>query len=449
MTSNILASCPGAIDVTLKTDVVGGQDCQGYNYLWNYQGHTESSLDSVGSGTFSVTVTDLVGCTAVARLTITSGIVPVVNLGSDVTVCPVAPHTFYLQGYNYDRYVWSTGETSRTNITVSDVGTYGITATSEDGCQTKDSVRLLNHVLDQDFITSSTGSLDLCEGRSLTLQSDPALSSINSWSTTATTRDIDIDTGGIFWLSAVDKNKCSVSDTVEVNFLPGSPPTINPAVICFGSQAVLSTSETYTAYVWSTGSTNDTCMVSTADSYTVTVTDSLGCIRSSPAVLVAEVQLPVPVLDSGNSKLYTSQPFASYQWLRNDTVMTGKTGDTLVPPGGGSYSVIVTDTNGCSSTSNTVVVGIEQQARVLTGLSVYPNPSEGIVHLQTQRAIDFPVRVEVWDMYGKMVRAFQMAHLMKEVGFELSDLAAGPYLMRITTIQQNKTRQTTIRFALE
>jgi hypothetical protein len=63
--------------------------------------------------------------------------------------------------------------------------------------------------------------------------------------------------------------------------------------------------------------------------------------------------------------------------------------------------------------------------------------------------IDWPMTVEIWDMFGKKLHVYEMAHLMDVASFDLSDIAAGPYLMKITSFQRNKTQQAVIRFVIE
>jgi hypothetical protein len=113
---------------------------------------------------------------------------------------------------------------------------------------------------------------------------------------------------------------------------------------------------------------------------------------------------------------------------------------------------MVTDSNGCSSTSEAIylnTVGVADAVNDLHGLVLYPNPSLGIVNLRTLDPIDWPLQVEVWDMFGQKVRTYDMAHLMDVVTFDLNDLAAAPYLIKITTFKHNKTEQAVIRFVKE
>lgn len=113
--------------------------------------------------------------------------------------------------------------------------------------------------------------------------------------------------------------------------------------------------------------TNDTLSVLTAKapgSYSVKVATGSACYSFAPAVAVTVHQLPpaqlttlsTPVFCQGDSILMTANagPRYTYQWQRNNAAVSGATDDSLSVRTAGTYNVIVTDSNGCSSLSNTV-----------------------------------------------------------------------------------------------
>ncbi len=102
-----------------------------------------------------------------------------------------------------------------------------------------------------------------------------------------------------------------------------------------------------------TDTTSEKITVSSTGNYTVQVTNAAGCSGTSTAVSVTINPLPqVPVITGANTVLTatTSTPSVTYQWSRNGTSV-GVTSQTLTDSTGGSYTVTVTDANGCSSTS--------------------------------------------------------------------------------------------------
>ncbi|HHG83810.1 MAG TPA: T9SS type A sorting domain-containing protein [Bacteroidetes bacterium] len=115
----------------------------------------------------------------------------------------------------------------------------------------------------------------------------------------------------------------------------------------------------------------------------------------------------------------------------------------------GAYSLLVSDTNGCLAESDTILynpVAVEDEVTDIYGLTLYPNPTSGIVNIRTLRPIDWYVTVRITNMFGQKLREFQMAHLISDAVFDLRDLASGVYLMEIET---EKGERSVIRFMIE
>jgi hypothetical protein len=109
------------------------------SYLWN----DNSAVDSLvvtQSGTYSLTVQDVNGCTFTDEVVVTIKPIPVVNLGDDVTVC-FGETVVFDANLTADSYEWRNAQgqvvgTAKT-LTVSQVGGYTLTATV-DGCAGQD-----------------------------------------------------------------------------------------------------------------------------------------------------------------------------------------------------------------------------------------------------------------------------------------------------------------------
>ncbi|HEX2899641.1 MAG TPA: HYR domain-containing protein, partial [Bacteroidia bacterium] len=445
--------CAGSNAGSLTVSASGGQTCAAYSYLWS-NGATTATVTGLGAGSYTVTVTDASGCTSTATHTIQTGAAAVLNLGPDVSTCPGVPVTLQA-GNTFNTYAWSTGGTT-SSITVSTPGTYSLTVTSVDGCSDADTLQVNQFVVDNNIITAN-GSLSLCPGDTVELQGDAGLSSY-LWSTGATTQSIFVSgAGGAITLSATDANGCSVSDTVTVDFHPFTEPTpvITPGpsvVLCDGESRTLDVGNFYATYLWSTGATTQTISVTTAGTYQVTVANAFGCTEVSAPVTVTTAPAPTPVVVNNSGVLSTTQSYSTYQWLLNGNQLPGVTTPTYTPALVGWYSVSVTDANGCVGTSDSLLydpIGVADGVEALNGLQLYPNPSMGTVNLRALSPIDWPMTVEIWDMFGKKLHVYEMAHLMDVASFDLSDIAAGPYLMKITSFQRNKTQQAVIRFVIE
>ena len=142
---------------------------------------------------------------------------------------------------------------------------------------------------------------------------------------------------------------------VNVVLAPSSPPVITgDTVACEGVGVVLTASGGFDNYLWSNGYNGASVLVGPG---TYTVEAGAGsCILSSNTITVTEIPSPDPVItgvlfNCGGepTELSTTEPYANYTWS------TGSTAPTITV-GTGTYSVIVTDANGCEGMSATVNV---------------------------------------------------------------------------------------------
>ncbi|MEL6625538.1 MAG: T9SS type A sorting domain-containing protein [Bacteroidota bacterium] len=126
-------------DITSCSDVILDAGTSGMNYQWS-SGDTSSTIivtpPLIGVDTFSVVVTNGLGCVGRDTATVAQGAAPIVDLGTDTTSCNPITLDAGNPGLSYD---WSTGETSQT-IVASQSDTYMVTVTNADGCQTVDMV---------------------------------------------------------------------------------------------------------------------------------------------------------------------------------------------------------------------------------------------------------------------------------------------------------------------
>jgi len=197
-----------------------------------------------------------------------------------------------------------------------------------------------------------TGNNQYCAGNNTTLSTTNAYASYQ-WSNGATTSSIDV-TAGSYTVQVTDANGCtgnSPAFTVTENPLP-QPIISGLTEYCIGDSVQLQTTTPYSAYEWSSGAITANTYVQ-AGSYTVTVTDANGCINSSQAFDVVENSLPVPIIqglsiycEGGPNTLNTSVPYAQYAWSNAST-----NADITLYGGSGTYTVTVTDANGCTGTS--------------------------------------------------------------------------------------------------
>lgn len=208
------------------------------------------------------------------------------NLTDSITSCAQEP-ILLDAGPLFANYLWSTGETTQ-KISVTTNGIYKITAHDQNGCTYLDSTVV-------SFKTKPVVSLgkdtSACDSLRLTL-----ISSFSKilWSTGSTSPSAMIHTSGRYWVTVTNTDGCTASDTISV--IVYNPPAINlggPYNFCQNVpiQMVLKVTGMKDV-VWSTGNTQDSIMITSAGTYSVSVTDMKGCKASSQVTITTS---PVPV----------------------------------------------------------------------------------------------------------------------------------------------------------
>ncbi|PKP22362.1 MAG: hypothetical protein CVU05_04230 [Bacteroidetes bacterium HGW-Bacteroidetes-21] len=366
----------GNPSVTLSASV-------GNTYLWS-TGATTQDIYPTTSGTYTVTVTNVDGCTAHDDVIVTFNPLPAINLGADISVCSGTPVT--LNAGTASSYLWSTGATTSTiNVTTS--ANYSVTITSAAGCTNSDGVVVDIHGLPA---ANLGADITVCSGTGVNL--DAGAGNTYSWSTGATTQSISPTTSGTYAVTVTNSYSCTASDAVTVTINP--IPTVNlgsDLTRCVG-QSVTLNAGTATTYAWSTGVSTQTISPTTSGTYTVTVSNSFGC-TSSDAVLVTINPLPTVNLGSdltrceGQTATLNAGTASSYIWS------TGATTQTIGVTTTGTYTVTVQNSYGCSNSDNvnvtfnaipTVNLGADQT--LCQGNSATLNAGSGYTYLWSNGA---------------------------------------------------------------
>jgi parallel beta-helix repeat protein len=153
---------------------------------------------------------------------------------------------------------------------------------------------------------------------------------------------------------------CVLNDTASsnqlimmVNGLP-EPEIVGAMEFCEGDSTML-TATGGLDYLWSTGDNTVSITVSTADDYTVTVTDGNGC-TDTETVSVISNQLPTAEIDGdleicdGESTTLTASGGTDYDWSIGDNTAS------ITVSIADDYTVTVTDGNGCTDTKTVSVI---------------------------------------------------------------------------------------------
>jgi uncharacterized protein (TIGR02145 family)/gliding motility-associated-like protein len=200
------------------------------------------------------------------------------------------------------------------------------------------------------------------------------------WSTNDTSLSINIrplQTAMYYVTVSNGTNACKDSVQVIVPLLDTAITILDTSsVVCSNSGSVRLQAGIAATYQWLLNDlpiSNATSRIYTARQsglFRVVVTDILGCIDTSRAVQVSIYNLPpIPIINvngqtticsNGSTNLSTNSTSVSYQWYNNNVPLVGQTNSALTINQSGQYTLIVTNANGCSSTSTPVSITVNQ-----------------------------------------------------------------------------------------
>ncbi|TNF30274.1 MAG: PKD domain-containing protein, partial [Bacteroidetes bacterium] len=177
-----------------------------------------------------------------------------------------------------------------------------------------------------------------------------------------TTQSITVSTSGLYVVTVTNEFGCEADAAgvvVTVNPLP--VPTIQATgdgMLCAGETITLSTG-LFNSYEWSTGDTTQSIVVDTTGFYSVSVTNSFGCLGTSNDFEVTQHPLPEISIEAdgptticeGAELVLSAIGNGPYLWS------TGATTQSITVSDEGIYFVQATDTvTGCTGVSDDVVI---------------------------------------------------------------------------------------------
>ena len=253
-------------------------------------------------------------------------------------------------------------------------GIYKIRARSVAGCWS--SCSSVGVTVNANPTPSVSGQNSVCSNTNGILYSVLNSGNTFSWSISGGTIASGQNTNSVFvnWgaagngILAVTETNSSTncSKTVSLNVNINS--SLNPSItangstnICQGDSVILDASNGFASYLWSNGATTQTITVFNSETFSVSVAGSNGCFGSSTISVPVTVSSnpSVTISPSGVTSfcngdsaflMTTSVGISTYSWTNGETTQNILVSDS------GSYSVTVTDTNGCSTISTEVIV---------------------------------------------------------------------------------------------
>ncbi|HEV7231965.1 MAG TPA: gliding motility-associated C-terminal domain-containing protein, partial [Bacteroidia bacterium] len=364
--------CNGGSTGTATVTASGGTGT--LTYSWSPSGGSGTTASGLSANTYTCTITDSKGCTGTAVTTVKQPPVLAVAATAVSSTCGNANGSVTANasgGSPAYTYSWNPGVASTATVNNLSAATYTITLTDANACQVTATV-VLN---DMGSPTLTMGAVNqitcfgACNGSATAIASGGTGTLTYSWTPSGGTgATASALCPGTYTCTLNDANGCSK----QVSTVITQPPVLAVSIAssanvkCFGGSngtATASVSGGSGAYTYSWTPSGGTSAIAgglTAGDYTITVKDANGCSQKDSVIITQPTLLHVSVagikttcmgkcdgtlicIPGGGTPSYT------YSWS------TGCAAPSCSNVCAGSYSITVTDANGCSASDTTSV----------------------------------------------------------------------------------------------
>ncbi|HNW97240.1 MAG TPA: PKD domain-containing protein [Bacteroidales bacterium] len=347
----------------------------GQSFVWSPASTLSSSTISnpiatpTTNTTYYVTATDNHGCTSMddVVVNVVQNVTAIVS--NDTTICYGSAITLSAAGGT--NYYWSPAaglsSTTVANPTASpqSTTTYYVTVSNGVGCS--DIAKVIITVKESPNISAGT-DVAICNGASIQLHASGGDSYIWQPNTNLNSNIVadpiaNPQTTTTYTVTTIGVNGCSASDNIIVNVhqLPNIDAGQSTSICKYQNIQLVATGGYY--YSWSNGEHNDSTLVNPTSTtvYSVTSTDLNGCVNTDNVTItvlpfeppVISADGPVSFCDNApiDVNLISTSGYNTYQW--SNSAATSSIHVTTA----GSYYCIAALSNGCSDTSNVIIVG--------------------------------------------------------------------------------------------
>ncbi|MFH1321906.1 MAG: PKD domain-containing protein [Bacteroidota bacterium] len=360
-----------------------------YTYLWNDPGsQTTTTATGLDADIYTVEITDNNGCITTESVTINEPSILVANTS------PVSEPSCYgasdgivmvtaSGGTGQYTYLWDppAGGQTTAMATGLSAGTYNVTVTDANNCISNTSVTLNEPApLTLSITKADANCYGSCDGFATVSVGGGIPPYTYSWSNGDITQVADSLCAAIYNITVTDDNSC----TAFSSFIINEPPDITVSISsfsdidCYGNcngfaQSTVSGGTPPYTYSWSDGQSSDQAINLCAGTYTITVSDNNGCYDVASITLTEPFAFTGAITDNdvscfgdcnGNATVNVSGGASPYNYLWDDiTFQTTPTADSLCD---GTYTVTITDINGCVITSS-VLITQPQELSLVSG----------------------------------------------------------------------------------
>jgi len=288
------------------------------------------------------------GVTDSMLVAITPAPTPAISASGN-TVCSGSNFVLSVNSQSGTTYTWNPGNGSGTSFTVAPTSQTIYTVSAMNNCATSTDTFMVNvNPLPNVTFVNDT----ICSGGTGTLTASGA--STYTWNTGATGSSISgsLSATAQFSVSGTDANGCTNTASGLIYVYPLPIITVNSPTTCPGVPVTLTASGA-SSYTWSTSQTGPSITVGppVSQSFLVKGADANGCENTVVANVTVLVPPSIIVNNSavcpGDSTTLNATGAVTYTW---STSQNGSS-ITVAPASATTYSVLGTDTNGCTNSA--------------------------------------------------------------------------------------------------
>ncbi len=379
--------------LTLSFDATGYTKIEWYRNADAVPFSTLASVTLTESGDYYLRVESPGGCPATSpKITVKKLDRPNPVLAPPPLLCAGDSVELNTTGGPYSTYRWKRDGVvipgaASARLTVKQGGTYRVIVTDRWGCPDSAQQTVTEHPRPTALNVFPADTVEICEGLSTTLAANGGVGGNIEWSNGSTGSSLVVTTQGTYFAKSVSPGSgCSTTSNsvyVKVNRKPAiRVVNLLPTEFCEGDSTVLvADPNNLDKYEWSTGETSKQITVKRSGTFTLTVTDTKGCINQAQiSVTMSErpkpkINPPGPhVLCEGEEILLNVEGsgFQKVIWSN------GAIGSSLRVTKSGTYYAMVSNATNCEAFSDTVTVTVNPKPNVLISgsLEVCVNSSE-------------------------------------------------------------------------
>jgi gliding motility-associated-like protein len=365
----------------------------GYSYSWSTTPvQTTQTATNLLAGAYNCVVTDANGCSITVFVIVSGVTAPVAALSTFGNVtCNGACDGFITVsasgGIAPYTYAWAPSGGNGATATNLCPGAYTCTITDSNGC-----TDTYSHTITEPPALAVTASQTnttcngVCNGSATVTASGGTPGYTYAWSPSGGNAATAVNLcAGNYTCNITDLNGCTISQTFLIT--EPTPVTATSAgfnVTCFGvcdGQIVTipSGGTPNYSFLWNTGCTTPSCNNICAGTYTVTITDANGCTGTSVATVTQPTDISI-ITSTVDAHCNLPDGSASATFSGGTGTLTpvwynpATPGDSLNNVVSGTYSVVVTDGNGCDDTATVTInniPGVTASAGVITPVSCF------------------------------------------------------------------------------